>query len=463
MPPTTRAKRRLAETDGNFDIAPNAKRPSPPRSANVESKENEDPGVNPTNNTGSTKPGPKVHVWGIRRDFPEHAWIMTLEGWKLFRIWKLEQHLRDPECYRADITIPIFRKWSGCGVCEVIENMFLAFGKHIKTPHVDIKEVWSLIESMAFFLNSDVEAWYPINDNEGNGKRVMLIGTTLLTAVDLLKDRNLFKSQGSPIRNLGLILALFIEFAHTLREQCRLNEDGWVIPVIKAAESCSIGIQSPENIEVTLETIQQSISKDDNTVQQGGKPPKSRADIKKSKENMTKSYAPKPTSKYGGVITMDFFNEGTKREWDQWDWATEVSANPHTLLSPQNLTLTLSKLKAYTKEQAVKVGAYGPQYNTRIGSKFYDLTARGNRGKHSDTFVGPPGSYPTEDSEDDVPPEDLVYCPSGKPVVLARAGGGADGGPRGWCGDKCEATCGTVPNEWVRSMTAKRKAKLAER
>ncbi|KAL8650805.1 MAG: hypothetical protein Q9226_004984 [Calogaya cf. arnoldii] len=219
-------------------------------------------------------------------------------------------------------------------------GQFLAFGKHTKTPHVDIMEVWSLIESMAFLLNSDIEAWYreismsrtkrrkaltalAINDNEGNGKRVMLIGTSLLTVIELLKDHNLFKSQGSAIRNLGLIVALFIEFAHTLREQCRLNEDGWVIPVMKAAESCSIGIKGPENIKVTLETIKQSISKDDNTVQENGKPPKSRADINKAKKNMTKSYAPKPTSKYGGVITMGFFNEGTKREWDEWDWATE--------------------------------------------------------------------------------------------------------------------------------------------
>ncbi|KAI4242624.1 MAG: hypothetical protein L6R42_010959, partial [Xanthoria sp. 1 TBL-2021] len=184
--------------------------------------------------------------------------------------------------------------------------------------------------------------------------------------------------------------------------------------IIKAAESCSIDIKGPKNIGVTLSTIKQSICIHDNIVQQGGKPPKSRADIKEAKENMTKAYAPKPTSKYGGVITMDFFNEGTRWEWDKWDWATE--------------------LKAYTKEQAVKVGAYGPQYNTRIGGKFYDLTARGNRGKHSDTFVGPPGSYPTTDFDDDVPPEDLVYCLSGKPAVLARAGGGFDGGPRGGVG-----------------------------
>lgn len=43
---------------------------------------------------------------------------------------------------------------------ELIFGQFLAFGKHIKAPHVDIMEVWSLIESMAFFLNSDIEAWY---------------------------------------------------------------------------------------------------------------------------------------------------------------------------------------------------------------------------------------------------------------------------------------------------------------
>lgn len=55
--------------------------------------------------------------------FPEHKWVMTLAGRKLFRAWKLEQHLRDPDCYEREITVPIFRKWSGYGICEVIENM----------------------------------------------------------------------------------------------------------------------------------------------------------------------------------------------------------------------------------------------------------------------------------------------------------------------------------------------------
>ncbi|KAL9040776.1 MAG: hypothetical protein Q9180_001706 [Flavoplaca navasiana] len=308
--------------------------------------------------------GPKCMCFESADAFPEHKWVMTLAGRKLFHAWKLEQHLRDPDCYGREITVPIFRKWSGYGICEVIENMALA-----------------------------------INDNQGNGKRIMLIGTALLTTIDLLKTRDRFKTQSSFIRNIGL----------------------------------------------TRDTIikDRSITRDDNAPQKSDKPPKSRANLKKTKENITKAYAPKPTSKYGGLITLDFLNEGTKPEWEAWDWATE--------------------LRAYTKEQAVKVGPYGPMYDKRIGGRFYDLTAPGNRGRHAESFIGPPDSLATEDSEDDIPPEDIVYCPGGKPAFVATASGGPDGGPRAWCRDKSEETCGTVPYEFVKRMTAKANAERAER
>ncbi|KAL9632652.1 MAG: hypothetical protein Q9204_003708, partial [Flavoplaca sp. TL-2023a] len=229
MPPTTRAKRKLAETDGNAHIVPEPKRASrtsPPKNV---SKENEDPGVRSMINTETAKPAAEKIATGVtaitdvintpaevgeeeratpddpsrqwicicrpeavrRKEqaseairtrellcgqsrvgvpkcmcfesadaFPAHRWVTTLAGRKLFRAWKLEQHLRDPDCYGREITIPIFRKWSGYGICEVIENMFLAFGKHLKTEPVDIMAVWPLVESMAHFLNSDIEEWY---------------------------------------------------------------------------------------------------------------------------------------------------------------------------------------------------------------------------------------------------------------------------------------------------------------
>ena len=56
MPPTTRAKRKLAETDGNAHIAPEPRRASPTSSPKDVSKENEDPGVRSTINTETAKP-----------------------------------------------------------------------------------------------------------------------------------------------------------------------------------------------------------------------------------------------------------------------------------------------------------------------------------------------------------------------------------------------------------------------
>ncbi|KAL8886390.1 MAG: hypothetical protein Q9192_006494, partial [Flavoplaca navasiana] len=67
--------------------------------------------------------GPKCMCFESADAFYEHKWVMTLAGRKLFRAWKLEQHLRDPECYGREITVPIFHNWSGYGICEVIENM----------------------------------------------------------------------------------------------------------------------------------------------------------------------------------------------------------------------------------------------------------------------------------------------------------------------------------------------------
>ncbi|KAL8884770.1 MAG: hypothetical protein Q9215_007256 [Flavoplaca cf. flavocitrina] len=180
MPPTTRAKRKLAETDGNAHIVPQPKRASPTSSAKDVSKENEDPGAAEKRSTSITaipdatttpsedgeeeraapddpsrqwicicRPeavrskeqapeairtrellcgksrvrGPKCMCFESADAFPQHKWVMTLAWRKLFRAWKLEQHLRDPDCYGREITVPMFRNRSGYGICEVIENM----------------------------------------------------------------------------------------------------------------------------------------------------------------------------------------------------------------------------------------------------------------------------------------------------------------------------------------------------
>ncbi|KAL8986810.1 MAG: hypothetical protein Q9169_008754, partial [Polycauliona sp. 2 TL-2023] len=80
-----------------------------------------------------------------------------------------------------------------------------------------------------------------IADAEGNAKRVMLIGTALLSTVDLLISVNLFHPSSS-LRNIGSIIALLLEFAVSYEETCDNNEDGWRLVVVRKMDLYGIKV-----------------------------------------------------------------------------------------------------------------------------------------------------------------------------------------------------------------------------
>lgn len=79
-----------------------------------------------------------------------------------------------------------------------------------------------------------------IDDSEGNAKRVMLFGTALLTAIDILLKKDLFKPDNSEIRNTPMILGQFLNFVHDMKEMCTANEDGWKRTVLERADTHGI-------------------------------------------------------------------------------------------------------------------------------------------------------------------------------------------------------------------------------
>lgn len=82
-----------------------------------------------------------------------------------------------------------------------------------------------------------------IDDSEGNAKRMMLIGTALLTTIDVLISQGLFTNNSSKIRNIGLILSLFLEFAEDEGEIPSCNEDGWNAVVVEKADAHGVTIE----------------------------------------------------------------------------------------------------------------------------------------------------------------------------------------------------------------------------
>ena len=77
----------------------------------------------------------------------------------------------------------------------------------------------------------------------------MLIGTALLSTIDALIKHNLFNNNETPIRNINLILSLYLIFASDWKDMCKYNELGWTIEVIRRAEKYNIPLTGlPETV-----------------------------------------------------------------------------------------------------------------------------------------------------------------------------------------------------------------------
>lgn len=149
----------------------------------------------------------------------------------------------------------------------------------------------------------------------------MLIGTALLTAIDVLIERKLFGYGSTEVRNLGLILCHFIRFAHDYKDLCRKNENGWQHLVSTKARRRQVSLKGLYDIDkITVNLTSGGIIL----------PEQSGQDLRDIIRNTQSSYEdPWPVS---GVLTLKTLNPGTERMWRFIDWKFEVSPPPNVLL-----------------------------------------------------------------------------------------------------------------------------------
>ena len=186
----------------------------------------------------------------------------------------------------------------------------------------------------------------------------MLIGTALLSAIDVLISHNLFHSNANTvIRNIGLILCHYIQFAQEWTERCRANEAGWTKVAISKAQKHGVRIEGFYGVEKVLDkALNASDAGNSTSASDVGRGPKG------DRLNMIHAYESTPP--LCGEITLESLRAhqegGTRRDWSRYDLKKEISA--------------------YRRHVMVKVGLFGPEdYNgSSIGGNFYDLTAPRN-------------------------------------------------------------------------------------
>ena len=157
-----------------------------------------------------------------------------------------------------------------------------------------------------------------LNDSEGNAKRIMLIGTMVLTTIDVLIEKGLFKND-SEIRNIGLVLSQLLQFAEDENEMGSFNEDGWKATVVQKWIDYDISIEGVAGVDQLFcdirahEDISDSEDEDEDRI----------TGMVNGAVNMVICYK---SRELWGVMTVEKLNSGHRRSWKQWNWRMEVGS-----------------------------------------------------------------------------------------------------------------------------------------
>ena len=138
----------------------------------------------------------------------------------------------------------------------------------------------------------------------------MLIGTALLTTIDFLDHYAYFTNTSSKIRNLGLILSLFLQFAEDEGEMCSCNEDGWKAVVVEMADECGVTIQGLVGIDELVQDTRDNAYDSDSDEEESVI-----LDPDDLMEKMSDCYRSGEHS---------YADRGEMRSWKQYDWDIEV-------------------------------------------------------------------------------------------------------------------------------------------
>ncbi|KAF7548739.1 hypothetical protein G7Z17_g6860 [Cylindrodendrum hubeiense] len=181
---------------------------------------------------------------------PDHPWVFSMLGQDRSRWWILEAMKRDQD----EFGMHIYNDFSSYGKLEVLENIFLHFSAVCKRK-ASYQELWPEVEGLALVLRSDVSDFVMCDDGEKCGSMIKMVGHLVMTTLKSLKDQKVLTAD-SAIPNIGLVLAIFVQWAWQLAKDFSWEEESsWVHPVVEMAEKAQITLAGPPGFEENLEEI----------------------------------------------------------------------------------------------------------------------------------------------------------------------------------------------------------------
>ncbi|KAL9623040.1 MAG: hypothetical protein Q9204_007979 [Flavoplaca sp. TL-2023a] len=225
-------------------------------------------------------------------DNPMHPFCITKRGEDLYRCWRFEQVKRDAEVFGVVGDV----EFTGYGTREVVENIV----------YISDHSTTNLIQ---------------------------LIGTAVLTSIDLLTTNHLFHPD-SPIRNIGFILGLFLEFVIGYEEACEGDEDGWRFIVVRKMDAVGIPVAGTERVVGVVEGLREIVQEEAEQrgrvgleQRDGGSIDKKGEDgVGRVKGGEDEGDKQRKVMNFVNAYKLDSDPEAECREWGLWDWRAELQA-----------------------------------------------------------------------------------------------------------------------------------------
>ena len=152
-------------------------------------------------------------------EHPGYPWILTKAGLYKYRMQTAHADLRNPD----NFDMYTYNDHAGYGVMEVVRNLFLDFAEAVKENRV--MEQWAIVEGTALFmLCGAADPMAMVDDGEGVTKMACDIGRMALTALTAL-DRAGLLAEDSEVKNIGFIMALYLNVASRLKEMSVLDQE----------------------------------------------------------------------------------------------------------------------------------------------------------------------------------------------------------------------------------------------
>ncbi|KAL5043050.1 hypothetical protein BDW71DRAFT_188819 [Aspergillus fruticulosus] len=186
-------------------------------------------------------------------EYPGYHLTISKAGHNKFIDQIVHTNVRTPDSFG----MYVYNDFAGYGVWEVLQNLAVDFTE----AKDNWKEQWAVCQALPFYWMSGAFMPFLMIDADSVKSTFRLLGQMFLTMLATFESRNLLKPD-SEVKNVGMVMALYLSLADELREYFESDDDGqpdfsrFDHYILAYAKKYNMELQGPSKTDELVEAIE---------------------------------------------------------------------------------------------------------------------------------------------------------------------------------------------------------------